>query len=196
MTWGWPLYLCGKKTKTNNGVRAGGRVGGRGVGAFHSVSLWSDRGLDSRLFYPLSDSGSLSPAPLRLSCLQLFVPVNSHFVLPFSLSVRAGETALRHRLALSHLLHPSPPLSRILPHYRHNNSIHFSLFIQPWQGRAILMVGVKAYIRDIKHTHTRHSKCWSWQIVTITHRLNKRFVWQWPLGAYQLNITILNLYLM
>ena len=88
-----------------------------------------------------------------------FVPVNPFFSRPFlSLSEQQRPRWGTARLLTVSSLLRHPPST--LPHKCYNNSIHFSLFIQLWQGRAILMVGVKAYIKDIKHTHTRHSKCW------------------------------------
>lgn len=84
------IYVANKIQRME--VKTGGWEGGGGVRVFHLfLSLWSDRGLDSRLYHPLW--GSLTPASWLLSCLLFIVPVNPLCLVSFSLCQNSGGRA-------------------------------------------------------------------------------------------------------
>lgn len=158
-------------------VRTQGWVGDIDVVVFYLVflSVIGQRSWHHALW------GSLQPAHLLLSCLHVFVHVKDLFFCPF-LWLSEQRRPLRQTAQHLATASPHPTLNpKALSHY--SNSIHSRLFIQYWQSREMLMVGVKAYINYIKHTHTRRSKCWFWQTAMIAHRLNKLFVGDWPQGS-------------
>lgn len=175
------IYLRGKHKPENGGEnrRLSGWHGCWSV-SFGLLSVIGQRSWHQALW------GALPPAHLLLSCLHFFVPVKPLFFSAlFSIcqSNRGRSDAPRSFLLLHSPSGFSFEPNGTLPLRHYSDSIQSRLFIQYWQGRAMLTVGVKAYINGIKHAHTRHSKCWFWRTVTIAHRLNKLFVGDWPRGS-------------